>query len=292
MIERVIPQNRPDDDTLGSADQEPDANEGFEKNAREHIALRIEWANAVTEMYQKEDPNIRMPDVLANVTDLYARIFGKRVSREKVEADDRWQRYVREVREGADPIDLALKMRAERIDAEKKQGPPPLREFFGPFRYDLYEDENIIDIHFGSMGWSPEERDGPKDFVKNAREGLTEMFRAIKTRHPETKRVSGGSWLLRRIIDSPKLKPKLYEILPKTFVDSHEAYIVEAQGGGRWGQFVDNRGKVHERRAALFRTRMKDPEIMKPATFLKAFPISPVYMEAPIEDFYREYEID
>lgn len=258
--------------------------EEIEKNVREHIEIRFEWAKALSKMFRESD----FTDALARDTDLYARIFGKRVSFLEAQKDERWSDLIRDIRSSKDPAATCVEY-WKRFSQARREKP---REFFGPFRFDYHAEEHRVSIHFGSMGWSREERDAPVRFTKDTKEELARLFRTVRERHPDAKVVSGSSWLFTELFASPLLSKKVKEVLPPSFVESRHTTEYPSQGGGYWGQFVDNRGRVHRGRAAEFRERMHNSEIMKPDTFMQAFPVQPTYLEAPVEDFYRFYEVE
>lgn len=260
--------------------------ESLERNAKKHLQLRVDWARAIAGAQ-----GVEMTDVLADSTDLYARIFGRRIPVEEVSADPQWQAFVEQVRQGADPVDVAYRLREDRKKTEIAQGSEE-REFFGPFRYDYQPEFHGVNVHFGSMGWDDDERDAPVQFTKDIKSALSDMFRAIKKRHPEARVVGGASWLFTRLLQSKQYRKAMYEVLPKSFVDSADAQDNKGQGGGLWGQFVDNRGKFHDKRAAQFRERMHNPSIMEKGPYRMAFPIQATQLEAPIEDFYTFYGVE
>lgn len=256
----------------------------MEKNIREHVELRFAWAKALSAMFREND----YTSYLARNTDLYARIFGKRVSFAEAQRDERWNSLVRDMRDSDDPIGVCMEYRKRFLPVARKE---KSREFFGPFRYDYDPEDHRVSIHFGSMGWSRDERDAPVRFTKDTKKALADLFRAVRERHADAAIVSGSSWLFTELFASPLLTKKVEQALPPSFVESRNAAEFPSQGGGYWGQFVDNNGRVHAKRAAEFMRRMHAREIMRPETFMDAFPVQPTYLEAPIKDFYDFYEI-
>ena len=244
-------------ETFGKKPQEAprqrDAAIEYEQNAREHFALRFDWADAVARV-----ENVPMTEVQAHVTEKYARIFGKRATPEEASQDPRWLSYIQELNGGADPIETAMRYRKQYYSTDELTADGG-REFFGPFRYDYEPETGLVWVHFGSMGWSDEERDAPK-FSGDIKGALVELFKTIKARHPQAQKVVGASWLLTRALDSKMLAKGLKESLPASFIESAVQGSRGAIGGGRWGQFVDDRGKFHAKRAEEFRKRMHDDQ--------------------------------
>lgn len=256
----------------------------LDKIAKEHLELRIEWAKALGAAFKTP-----YEDMLASSTDIYARMFGQLASEERIKADPRWQEFLQRLRGGENPATVALEFRNRYSDQGLSQVED--REYFGPFFYTYFPDEKIIDLHFGTMGWGADST-GALEQLTNAKQHFTDMFRAIKASGLNPEKVEGNSWLYGRLLASESMKRRLYEIFPKSFVDSHTQKNVAMRGGGRWGQFIGADGRMNKRAANEFRKRMHDPHIMTRQNYLLAFPISPETLEAPIQDFYTFYGIE
>ena len=111
------------------------------------------------------------------------------------------------------------------------------------------------------------------------------MFSAIKSKYPDKDlTVSGHSWLYDQSI------PPYRKLFPREYVES--AIIdkrTRFQGLGCWGQFVNHQGSIKERERATFLKNLKG--IQDPADLYQAFPYKTYNLRAPIDAFYKAYEI-
>lgn len=252
--------------------------ESPEDNARELLSLRIQFAQAISRL-----SGTPLPDVLFKYTDLYRRFgFGDQPPDED-DANPEWIAYKKQMENAPDPLAVTvtyLLPRAERLGIK--------REMFGPFSYEYDEKKNEVELHFGNMNWLRAEDPLGGFSVPQIRKEFTRMLSSVQAQHPEARYVGGRSWFWGRLLESPILRRMLTEVLPASFLDNAGPSPGRYQGGGRWGQFTGSGGKVHAKRKEEFLRRLEKISLDKVDD---VFPIQPIEMKAPIEDFYRFYGI-
>lgn len=262
----------------GHTEYVPDPEQVY-RNAEDQLEIRLIFAEAVA-----AKKGIPFGDALRDFTDVYKRAFGTWPG-ESQEMDEKWARFVQEVSQLPDRraqmryiLDL---FRGQIEQAREAQIEMP----YWPFRYDYDEETKTIEMHFGTLSPITEQApDQPgvlsKERYDEQREKLTSMFREIKAKHPDAQRVQGSSWLYNR-----EAYRRLY---PASYTSGRIARKGGFRGGGRWGQFRDKTGGVNSETKAAF---LKNIEHLDPENLEAAFPNQSLDVEAPIEEFYKEYGI-
>lgn len=169
---------------------------------------------------------------------------------------------------------------------------------FGCHYYDYDEASQTISIHFFNAEFEEEFVDGKdvskgplsKEKAERRKHELTDMFRDIKARYPEAKRVKCQSSL--NNIES------YYRLFPKSYEESIGEIDYDpklwSQGTTVWGQFLGGNEKVSgqygfkQKLADEFLEKVRDVPVEKVAD---ALPNPPRTGEAAIEDFYDLYGI-
>lgn len=274
----MIPWNRPDDDTLGSATPEAaEHNEQIEKNTREQFDLRLRFAEAVA-----AKKNIPLIDAMRDFTDMHVRLTGKR-TRESEQTNPLWQEFSQSTVAGSDHGELLEHIvqfsKRPDIDISQHEG-----DRFYPFRYSYDEESHEVRLHFGSMKQEAGDPNAPgvlsSERLPEMRGKLTEMFTEIKKDHPDAQTVRGSSWLYNRK-EYRRLYPVMYTAHPQVRLGNFT-------GGGTWGQFRDKTGAVNDEVRKEFLTNLEhlDPEYLE-----NVFPNKTLMVSAPISEFYKEYGI-
>ena len=195
--------------------------------------------------------------------------------------------------------------------AERNSKPTPYHEErrgmsrFGCHYYNVKEnDPSTIRVHFFNAEFEEEWVDG-KDVstgplaeqkMERRKHELTDMFRDIKTKHPEAKYVEGRSSLY-------SMKPKKGEdraaylrLYPPTYLVGDIDYDPELWGQGTtvWGQFLGGNEKkpgeygFKEKLVGPFMEKAREVPIERLAD---ALPNPPRNAKGNIEDFYKFYGI-
>lgn len=245
--------------------------EGIEQNIREHLDLRLRFAEAVA-----AKKNVPLGVALWDYTDTVARVRGSFPGQDNY-LDEEWKEKF---------TSLESLSREERFDAlvawyrespvERKDH---TKDTYWPFRFDYLPEERSIDLHFGNVdigkiinepGFLDDERE------EEMRQKLTDMFAEIKQLYPQAKFVETRTWLFN--------KPEFLRLFPKNFSpDFDKPALGGFQGGGRWGQFYNKRGQVNSHQRDIFLANIKnlDPEHLE-----NAFPLKTYEVFTGIEDFY------
>lgn len=257
----------------------PDAERVY-RNAHDQLELRLIFAEAVA-----AKRGIEFIDALREFTDVYVRALGVWPG-ESADAEERWNQLaasLRAVPEREKRIRIILEQFKKQIEsAREKQADTP----HWPFRYDYDEKSKTVHMHFGTLSPAAEQAsDAPgilsRERYAEQREKLAAMFRDIKEKHPTAERVWGSSWLYNR-----EAYRRLY---PASYTSIRTPRKGGFRGGGRWGQFRDKTGGVNPETKASF---LKNIENLDPENLEAAFPNQSLDVEAPIEDFYKEYGIE
>lgn len=173
---------------------------------------------------------------------------------------------------------------------------------FGCHYYEYNKATKTIQVHFFNAEFEEEWEDGKdvstgplaKEKIERRRHELTDMFRDIKTRFPDAKRVQGGSTLY-----SLKSSAGTYpyrRLYPETYRVGEIIYdpILWSQGTTIWGQFLGGNEKVSgeygfkEELVKEFMERVKDTPTERLAD---ALPNPPRIAEGDIQDFYDFYGV-
>ena len=159
---------------------------------------------------------------------------------------------------------------------------PPDESVFGCFSFEPPDTCGAIRIHFGNR--AADEKSGPlaRENVAARRAELREMFSHVKTAHPETALVRGGSWLY-RIEAYRRLFPEVY-----TSSCTPASGLMRFDGTSSWGQFLDRSGHIKSDLRDIF---LRNLENLDPSRAETAFPLPAMRAEAPIDFFYDFYRV-
>jgi len=151
---------------------------------------------------------------------------------------------------------------------------------FGCFSYELAGEGDIVRIHFSSRD---SDDVSPLALAKVDRRlaDLRAMFADVRDRHLGARTVRGGSWLY-NLAAYRRLFPPAYAA--SVFTPER----VRLDGTSSWGQLLDFRGEV---KPAARQALLDALPTLDPAAPWTAFPLRALGAEAPIEAFYRFYEI-
>lgn len=187
-------------------------------------------------------------------------------------------------------IHTALANPATRLDtiitayAHRPPDPWPADRFpFGKhFACEAPNADGAVRIHFRN-GFNTDAT-GPLHaaHIPQRRAELTEMFRFVAQRWPETKAVIGGSWLY---------NTQAYRrLFPPAYAASRTPLLGPrpTHGLSTWGQFLDFRGALKPDVAEAF---FKNLDTLDVTQTWRSFPYPVLSTTAPFEAFRREYSL-
>jgi len=255
-----------------------------EMNARDHFALRLEWARAVSEALR-----IPLAETLYEYTDVALRMGFPNLQ----SPGERWHSFI-DVFEKADDdrqAQLSVLVDFYRKDQESRPGnADTYRERYWPFKYRWLEDRSLIYIHFGSPSFSqPYEKFGLLSAERQTElhDQLVRMFSDIKNdrKYASARIVRTRTWVLSR--------DEFKRLVPPSFTASNENGDMQSgmtlerdgfRGADRWGQMYSTEGRVNGKRAQQF---LRNLQHLDPENLSAAFPYPTYRAVAPIEDFNR-----
>jgi hypothetical protein len=256
------------------------AKESAEMNARDHFALRLAWAHAVSKVL-----HIPLSEALWEYTDAALRMGFPQTPGE------RWNSFLDALgRAGEDrQAQLNVMLDFYRKDQESRPGnADPYREQYWPLKFRWVEDRALIYLHFGSPWFAqPYEKFGllSDERQPEVRGQLVRMFSDIKNdrTYANARTVATRTWVLSRA--------EFNRLLPPSFTtlngDMHSGLTLERdgfRGADRWGQMYSTQGRVNQKRAQQF---LRNLGHLDPENLSAAFPYPTYRAAAPIEDFYR-----
>ncbi len=252
----------------------PEGHESKERNIREHLELRLRFAEAVS-----EKKGMPLAAALAEYTDAHVRITGKFAEAGSV--SPQWSECAAQLADG--DHEARLQTLIEFYKKNQTEHKDHTNDAYWPLRYDYIANEQLVDLHFGSADFN-RITDEP-GFLSSAREQemlgkLKEMFSEIRRAHPDAKAVGCRTWLFNR--------PGFLRLFPSSFTPK-EPSLGKFKGGGRWGQFYEGSGKVNisQRDAFVENIRHLDPDNLE-----AAFPSKTYEVVADIGEFYKKYGIE
>jgi len=207
-------------------------------------------------------------------TNLYVR-FG--LGRDLNPAHPVWQDYIAGLRDGQDAIEWTFLFARQ----HKAQTTPDVSQpMFGCFSYSMWDNQRVR-LHFHNReeaGVSPlsEERHPIR------MSELRAMFVSIQQHEVGVKSVVGGSWLYH--LDGYR------KLFPLEFLATAKPGKQDYPYMTLWGQFLDRDGQVRQPLAARFIERLERQTTLE--GLLDCFPLSVLYLEAPVEVFYPYFGID
>ncbi|MCE9541070.1 hypothetical protein K8R03_00750 [Candidatus Kaiserbacteria bacterium] len=277
------PEGENSNGTEAVADGLAELAENVRENIRAHVELRLRFANAVSRV-----KGISFTEALKEYTDFYKRVTGewpRNWPEETEEARKKWDSFVEPVvsassQEEVETVFMSAYVRTMR------QSTDHTNESFWPFRYDPPTD-GVLSLHFGSMAMTPDQQLGQpgvlsKERFEEQRAKLKALFSEVKEKYPDVREVRGGSWLYNR--------EAYRRLFPASYTATHTVRRNgKFQGGGTWGQFRTKDGGVNKESRDTF---IQNLTHLNPDALDDAFPLQTWLVQAPIEDFYKEYGIE
>ena len=236
------------------------------------FAIQLEFAQKMTELAQQPYLNT----ILHNTA--FYRILGLDWSLEA--SNPVWQAYCERLQHEEGDAERTYQFYLTRLDDISEYDTS--RQHWGCFTYEYYTDEKCLRLHFaGSLDKSGY---GPLTSLrKEARfTELRALFLYVKERYPEARLVQGGSWLYNR--------KEYTRLFPTEYGQSAHVDQPHLIARGLWGQFLRFDGRMNERVTELFRERLG--QLRNVAEYAHCFPYQNMLTHAPIEAFYRFYEIE
>lgn len=236
--------------------------------AREFFGLQLRFANAVSTLSDRP-----LPKVLFDYTNLYVRLG---LGREFDAAHPGWRAYVAGLSEARDPLEWTHEYYLKRAEVTTA---PPLVASFGCFAYGRLGDGRVR-LHFQNA-----EADAGSPLAP-ARRGrrlaeLAALFHHVKRTMPPGIRVVGASWLY-NLEAYRRLFPPAYLATARVLADRFRHMPL-------WGQFVDRRGGIREAPARSLLERVQRAASV--AEVGACFPLQPLGLEAPADDFYAFHRL-
>ncbi len=217
--------------------------------------------------------NIPIEEALLKYTSFYKRIGIKDWEFDK--GNSRWQEFVKTARETKDFTNTAYEMYLKKFGRNESSNVS-----VGCFSYDYDSADKTVSIHFQN-NFSLDSSPLSKENVSERRKELREIFDKIKSKYPDAKNVSGGSWLYS------------YESYRRLFPKSYIANLHQEEGGfrghGTWGQFLKSSGELNQERTNQFLDTVNNATNF--GELQNAFPMKYLETQAPVEDFYGDLEI-
>jgi len=258
--------------------------ESVEMNARDHFALRLKWAHAVSEVLR-----IPLSDTLYEYTDVALRMGFPNLQN----PGEKWNPFLDVFEKTGDDRQAQFSVLVDfyRQDQESRLGnADPYREQYWPFRFHWLEDRDLIYMHFGSPSFSqPYEEFGLLSAERQTElhDQLVRMFSDIKNdrKYANARIVRTRTWLLSRY--------EYKRLLPPSFITLNENRAMQRgltlerdgfRGADRWGQMYAKEGRVNRKRAQQF---LQNLEHLDRENLSAAFPYQTYRAVAPIEDFNR-----
>jgi hypothetical protein len=260
--------------------------ESVEMNARDHFALRLKWADAVSEVLR-----IPLSETLYEYTDVALRMGFPNLQN----PGERWNSFLDAFENAGDDRQAQLSVLLDfyRKDQESRLGnADPYREQYWPFRFRWLENGGEIYTHFGSPSFSqPYEEFGLLSAERQTElhDQLVRMFSDIKNdrKYANARTVRTRTWVLSR--------DEFKRLLPPSFITLNENRDMQPgmnlerdgfRGADRWGQMYTTEGRVNRKRAQQF---LRNLEHLDPENLSAAFQYQTYRAVAPIKDFYRFY---
>lgn len=264
---------------MGELSQE----ESAEMNARGHFALRLKWAEAVSEVLR-----IPLPETLFEYTDVALRMGFANLQK----PGEQWRSFIAALEKAGDDQQAQLNVL---LDFYRKDRESRLENYSGPywpFRFNWLENDGLVYMHFSSPSFSrPYEKVEllSDESQTELCDRLARMFRDIKNgeKYASARTVRTRTWLLSRD-EFKKLLPPSFTTLNENR-DLRHGMTLERdgfRGADRWGQLYTKGGRVNQKRAQQF---LGNLEHLDPENLSAAFPYPTYRAVAPIEDFYRFY---
>lgn len=217
---------------------------------------------------------VRRADACLKFTNLHRR-FGFGRATDGAPASE-WTRYIA----GLERCESSR----ERVDwtvsffsgTQPEQDPHPL---FGCFACEPPNADGVVRIHFHNR--DADDGAGPlaRHKVDRRVAELRDMFSQVRARHPDARKVMGGSWLYN--LEAYR------RLFPPEYVASRfEPERVRLDGTSSWGQFLDFRGFVKPGVRNAFLQNLSTLDAVAP---WRSFPMRALGVLSGIDRFYTHY---
>lgn len=188
-----------------------------------------------------------------------------------------WQEYRAGLRQGETDIDWTYQFYLAHLDSIPEYTTPR----WGCFSYEYQPDARVIRLHFSGLldasGYGP-----LTSLRKDARVAeLRSLFTHLKEKHPDARRVHGGSWLYNR--------REYTRLFPAEYGQSARAVEPSLQARGLWGQFLRYTNHINEQVATLFLERLD--QLRDAEAYAQYFPYQVMITGAPVGVFYDFYGV-
>lgn len=190
----------------------------------------------------------------------------------------RWQTYLADLQQNDADLNWTYQFYLNHLEDIPEYTKPR----WGCFAYEYEDKTQVIRMHFSgkldSSGYGP-----LTSLRKGARLAeLKSMFTHIQERHPQARRVHGGSWLYNR--------QEYIRLFPPEYGQSaHADAKPHLRARGLWGQFLRYDDTINRQIATLFQERLARLHIA--AAHPQCFPYQAMLTGAPITHFYTFYDI-
>jgi hypothetical protein len=211
--------------------------------------------------------------VLLEYTNLYIRLG---LGHDFDPAHPTWQAYLAGLRDTRDPGEWTHAFYLRRPDT---MAAPSVVATFGCFAYARATGERIR-LHFQNVeteGRSPL----ALDRVGERRAELAALFAHVKRTPRPPLQVRGVSWLYN--LDAYR------RLFPVSYLATARVVARRFQHMPLWGQFVDRHGTMKEQATRQFLERLERQS--SPDRLEQCFPLQPLAVDAPVQDFYDFYGI-
>lgn len=231
-----------------------------------------------------------VPQALEKFTALPRKIMG---NKNPVKADgSHWMETVKVLQKSTNvetPTELADQLFAKYLSYPEVSlyGKPALETFngrqVGAFTHDFDAEAQAIRLHFVERIRGSKSEFGEQDMA-DRRLDMENLTRLIKEKNyqPNPTIVTSGSWMYNYRTIS--------HVMPDSFRESAGPPPKMTFGGDSlWGQFVTSDGGYHAERYRSFSEKLKVASDLP--SMIEAFPMPVLFLQAPLEDFYRQYNI-
>lgn len=230
--------------------------------------IQFTFASKVSEIM-----NIPIEEALLKYTTFYKRIGN--IDWDHDPNNPKWQEYLEKLRKGEGPAEAAYSIYMEDFVKSTPNKPKTC------FSYSYEEGDGTVSIHFRN-NFASTSSPLSKDNIPARRKELVDIFREIKQKHPNAKKVKGGSWLY-----SYESYRRLF---PPEYSDNIEEERAGFKGNAIWGQFLTSLGEMNCERTEQFLEAIN--KVTTVDELFDAFPVKFYKATAPIGCFYDFFEID
>jgi hypothetical protein len=230
--------------------------------SRDFFDLQIRFARDVSAL-----TGLSFERCLLDCTNLYIRFA---LGRDFDPAHPVWRDYLAGLATAAEPVDWTYRFFLARPTADV----PSIIGRFGCFA-GAHLGHGTLRLHFENT-----EKDGRSPLAADrcaARHAeLRQLLGHVRDTQPSVRRVAGTSWLYNL--------PAYRRLFPAGYVATARVATGRLRNMPLWGQFLDRHGAVRREPAALLFDRLA--RLTSPKDLAECFPLQPLALEAPVEDFF------